>query len=128
MKDRQIRAALKSELFAHYAGDPDTIVIDELGLRHGASRIDLVVVNGSLHGFELKADRDTLKRLPNQARIYNSVLDSVTLVVGGRHAERAIQVVPDWWGITLAEFESDARICLRELRPPRIAPAQEVEV
>src|SRR5713226_6200533 len=78
MKDSQIRDALKSDLLARYSQDPDTVIIDELGLRHGASRIDVVVVNGNLHGFELKSDRDTLKRLPRQTGIYNSILDFVT--------------------------------------------------
>jgi len=123
MKDSQIRAALKTELFSHCEGDPDTVVIDELGLRHGASRIDLVVVNGSLLGFELKSDRDTLKRLPRQAKIYSSVLDSVTLVVCGRHAERAIQIVPEWWGIKLAEVQGDDGVVLMELRPPSSNPS-----
>ena len=122
MKDCQIRAAVKSELMAHYDRDPDTVVIDELGLRHGASRVDIAVVNGSLHGFELKSDRDTLKRLPRQAKIYNSVLDAVTLVVSARHLERAIELVPAWWGIRLAEIESDGRILLRDLRPPSTNP------
>jgi len=123
MKDSQIRAALKSELFSQYGGDPDTVVIDELGLRHGASRIDLVVVNGSLLGFELKSDRDTLKRLPRQAKIYSSVLDSVTLVVCGRHAEPAVQMVPEWWGIKLAEVQGDHRVVLMELRLPGSNPS-----
>lgn len=125
MKDGHIRAALKFELSAHYRGDADTVFIDELGLRHGASRIDLVVVNGNLIGFELKSDRDTLKRLPRQARIYNSVFDAVTLVIGSRHAGQAVQMVPEWWGIKLAEVQPDDRVLLRELRPPGSNPSPE---
>lgn len=125
MKDNQIRAALKSELISHYGGDPETVIIDELGLRHGASRIDLVVVNGNLHGFELKSDMDTLKRLPTQARIYNSVFDFVTLVIGARHVGQAFQLIPDWWGIKLAEIQADGRVTLRELRPPASNPSVE---
>lgn len=123
MKDQQIRAALKSELLAHYRGDPDTIIIDELGLRHGACRIDLVVVNGNLHGFELKSDRDTLKRLARQATVYSCIFDSVTLVVGGRHVEQAGQIAPDWWGMKLAEVQPDGSVFLRELRPPGSNPS-----
>jgi hypothetical protein len=123
MRDGQIRAALKSELFAYYSGDADTIIIDELGLRHGASRIDLVVVNGNLHGFELKSDRDTLERLPSQAKIYNSVFDFVSLVVGNRHFAQAFELVPDWWGIKRAEVQADGRVYLSELRPPNSNPS-----
>lgn len=104
MNDYHIRTSLKRELLARYLNDPDTLIIDELGLRHGAARIDLAVVNGLLHGYELKSDRDTLERLPDQARIYNSVFDRITLVLGYRHAYEAIKMVPDCWGIKIAEM------------------------
>lgn len=104
MNDYHIRTALKRELLARYSSDPGTFIIDELGLRHGAARIDVAVVNSFLHGYELKSDRDTLARLPDQIRIYNSIFDRVTLVAGYRHAYEAIKMVPDWWGIKIAEI------------------------
>nr|MBA2702680.1 sce7726 family protein [Blastocatellia bacterium] len=85
MNDKQLRHAVKTKVLERYAGDPETRILDELGLRHGAARIDIAVVNGILHGFELKSDMDSLKRLPHQVQIYSSVLDKVTLVVGRRH-------------------------------------------
>jgi hypothetical protein len=101
--DESIRASLKLELKTEYRSEPDTLVLDELGLRHGAARIDLAVVNGRLHGFELKSDRDTLRRLPKQIGIYNSVLDQVTLVVGEKHLRQAVDIIPTWWGVRLAK-------------------------
>ena len=103
MNDRDIRAALKDELLHRYTNDENTLVLDELGLRHGAARIDLVVVNDRLHGYEIKSDCDSLKRLPDQIRVYTSIMDRVTLVVGYRHAYNALRMVPEWWGIRLAE-------------------------
>jgi len=38
----------------------------------GASRIDRAVVNGSVHGYEIKSETDDLTRLPAQARAYCS--------------------------------------------------------
>ncbi len=102
MNDIQIRAALKRELLFQYKDDRETMIIEELGVHHGTSRIDLAVVNGVLHGFELKSDRDTLTRLPEQASAYGEVFDLVTLVVGERHLCHAVEVVPDWWGIKVA--------------------------
>jgi hypothetical protein len=99
MKDIHIRTALKSKLLSHYAKDPSTLIVDELGLRHGAARVDVAVINGVIHGFELKSDCDTLKRLPSQIKVYNSVLDRITLVVGNRHLKDSINLVPKWWGI-----------------------------
>ena len=78
------------------------MILNELGLRHGRCRVDVAVVNGSVHGNELKSDRDTLDRLSFQVQTYGKVLDRATLVVGERHAEKAIAMLPDWWGIKVA--------------------------
>src|SRR5690242_17854466 len=66
LRDRDVRKALKSKLLREHIADPRTLVLDELGLRHGACRVDIAVVNGSMHGYEIKSDSDTLERLPSQ--------------------------------------------------------------
>jgi hypothetical protein len=101
--DKLIRTALKEELGKTHKEDPEARIIEEMGITHGAARVDVAVVNGSIHGYELKSDLDTLRRLPDQMEIYNSVLDQVTLVVGKQHLHEAINAVPDWWGITIAK-------------------------
>jgi hypothetical protein len=101
--DKVIRAALKEELNATYKGESGTRIIEEMGITHGAARVDVAVVNGVIHGYELKSDLDTLRRLPGQMRAYNSVLDLVTLIVGRQHVHDAINTVPEWWGITIAK-------------------------
>jgi hypothetical protein len=73
---------------------------------HGDARVDLAVVNGTIHGYELKSDMDSLYRLREQMRIYNSVLDHMTLVVGKTHLRDAINIIPEWWGVTIAKFAS----------------------
>ena len=85
MNDALMRAATKQVLLLQHKGDAETVIVEELGIQHGLSRIDLAVVNGELHGFELKRDRDTLARLPEQTETYGRVLDRVTLVIGERH-------------------------------------------
>src|SRR6266849_4052905 len=102
MNDAQIRIATKQALFVQHRGDAETVIFDELGVQHGVARIDLAVVNGELHGFELKSDRDTLARLPEQVESYGRVFDRVTLVVGERHVRGAVDLVPDWWGVRVA--------------------------
>lgn len=99
MHDKDIRGALRIELQKEYRGVPDTAVVDELAVGGGRNRIDLALVNGVMHGFELKSDRDNLSRLAEQARAYGAVCDAVTLVVGERHVVQAIDLVPEWWGI-----------------------------
>lgn len=118
MNDYQIRTALKRALSRRYANDTETVIIEELGLGHGAARIDLVVVNSCLHGYEIKSDLDTLDRLPEQARIYNSALDRITLVVGYHHAYQAVKIVPEWWGIKIAEKGLRGSVRFLSLRMP----------
>jgi hypothetical protein len=123
MNDRDIRTVLKAELMRKYAKDNNTLVLDELGIRHGASRIDLVVVNHRLHGYEIKSDRDSLKRLPDQIKAYNSIMDRITLVVGYRHAYNALKMVPEWWGVRLAETKKrSGTVVLSDARLPRDNP------
>src|SRR5258706_16387046 len=98
MKDIELRTALKNRLLDQGVINAQTKVIDELGLRHGRARIDIAVIGTSIHGFELKTDQDSLARLPGQRAIYEDVLDKITLVVAQRHAQRAMVLIPDWWG------------------------------
>ena len=107
--DKLIRDALKESFKKTYEEDPDSKIIEELGIAHGAVRIDIVVINNVIHGYELKSDIDTLDRLPGQMKIYNKVLDRVTLVVGKNHLHEAIKVVPEWWGITIAKISAPCK-------------------
>ncbi len=125
MKDQDIRAVLKAELARKYAGDDDTLVLEELGIRHGVARLDLVVVNHRLHGFEIKSDLDSLRRLPDQIKNFSSVADRMTLVVGYRHAYKAMEMIPDWWGVRLAEPNGGA-VVLNNARAPRDNPCVDI--
>lgn len=128
MNDQDIRTVLKAELMRRYAKDNNTLVLDEVGIRHGAARIDLVVVNHQLHGYEIKSDRDSLKRLPDQIRAYGSIMDRVTLVVGYRHAYEALKMVPKWWGVRLAETETQSgTVMLSGARPARNNPKVDLD-
>jgi len=98
--DRVIREKLRIELSG-------CTIIEELGLRHGTVRVDMVVVDAqghSIHGYELKSDLDTLKRLPEQMKVYNETLSRVTIVVGKTHLHEAVKQVPSWWGVMVAKI------------------------
>lgn len=123
--DTVIRKALISRLNEEYAANPEYQVIPELGLWHGAARIDVAVVNGILHGFEIKSDRDTLFRLPEQREAYNSVFDQVTLVVGSKHFVGAFKMVPEWWGIQTVRMDKDGSVFFNSIREPKNNPRQD---
>ncbi|MFX4263573.1 sce7726 family protein [Pelotomaculum propionicicum] len=98
--DCDIRTALKDKLQKEYAGT-HTIIVDELPICWGDTRIDIAIVNCSLIGYEIKSDRDTLDRLPRQAELYNKIFDSITLVCSQRLIAKAKDKIPEWWGIQI---------------------------
>jgi len=116
--DKVIRNALREDLRKRHAHDKKLRIIEELGIRHGSVRIDIAVVNGIMHGYEIKSDRDTLERLPEQITQFNEVFDRLTLVVGKQHLYRAIHVVPDWWGITIAKINTEGQVVFQIIREP----------
>ena len=124
MRDRDVRAAVRKRLEAEHFGDPDTLIVDEMGVWSGTVRIDLAVINGEICGYELKSDRDTLARLPLQADIYSRVFDRVVLVVGERHVKKARLIIPRWWGVTIARVRG-GEITLVDDRKPKVNPSRE---
>lgn len=111
-----IRSALKKKLDNHHANDSKLRIIEELGVRHGTTRIDIAVVNGIMHGYEIKSDRDTLERLPEQINEFNAVFDKLTLVVGKRHLYDAINLIPDWWGVMVAKINENNEVVFHAIR------------
>lgn len=110
MNDSQIRSALHGQVLQPYHDDPSCLVVDELGLSNGAVRVDVAVINGLLHGYEIKSPNDTLRRLSNQADMYSTVMDKMTLVVSENHYSKAASTIPKWWGILVCAAVSDGRI------------------
>lgn len=116
MLDKDVRQAVKRNVIKSHIHDPTTLVIEELGLDFGRNRIDIAVINGEIHGYELKSDSDNLLRLPKQIKAYSAVMDKVTLVVGSTHADKAVELIPDWWGVKIATQGSRGGIKLKTER------------
>jgi hypothetical protein len=101
-RDIDIRAALRKTELADFYRDGTSRVVEEFGIDNGITRIDIAVVNGVFHGYEIKSDADTLDRLPTQAASYNRVFDFIWIVAGEKHLEAIGKAVPAFWGICLA--------------------------
>jgi hypothetical protein len=119
----EIRSALRAYLKEAWVESPETHFVEELGLCQGRVRIDLAVVNGVLHGYEIKSDRDRLDRLPSQMDSYGRVLDRVSIVAGPRHLDDVLRMLPAWWGVLRAAPAGDD-VRIDSVRPPRENPAQ----
>ncbi len=104
-KDIEIRTKLLASPFltALQEDDGNALCLQEFTLTACETRIDVAVFNGSFYGFEIKSDKDNLDRLPHQALSYGKIFEYLYLVVGKRHAVSAAEMLPDYWGIWIAE-------------------------
>lgn len=102
-RDSDIRKVLIDLLRTEFCHEDD-LIVEELGCN--AARIDVAVINGSLHAFEIKSDSDSLHRLPAQIIAYQGVYDYVTLVCGRKLIEKAVAIVPETWGLMVAELHN----------------------
>jgi len=107
MKDLEIREELHKNHLSHYKYDPNSKVIDELGLCQGSIKIDIAVINGSLIGYEIKSEQDTLDRLPAQMDMYNKIFDYINIVVNESHLESVRKMIPSYWGIVCVKKLQD---------------------
>lgn len=118
--DKEIRKLLLNQILTieEYVEDPSCIIVNEMDICFGCARIDLAVINGQMHGYEIKSDYDNLERLPSQADYYNRVFESLTLVVSEKHFTKAVEIIPEWWGIYCVTTEYN-RASLNIVRSPK---------
>jgi hypothetical protein len=99
---------------------------NEFWVPRSHERADLVVIGLSMDAFEIKTERDTLRRLPRQAAAYARLFDRCTVVVAERHAAGARLLLPEWWGITTIHTSGD--VAFTALREPRANPNVDPEI
>lgn len=120
--DFEIREALHRKVLKSYHRNDSTIIVDELGLAHGKNRIDVAVLNGHLHGYEIKSAKDTLTRLPDQLSQYRKSLQKLTIVVAPNHIDGVLAIAPEWSGIIEARKGPRGGISFTTVRKATINP------
>lgn len=126
--DFEIRKALISRKKTEYAHNGNVILVEELGLAHAKTRIDLAVINGDIHGFEIKSDRDTLGRLPRQLEIYYKTLQRLTIVCSERYIETVESMVPEWVGLIQVKVGPRGGVRLHNQRRAATNPDVEIKM
>lgn len=120
--DADIRSALHAKRLRRVKSHPDTLVIDELGLAHARSRIDVAVINGCIHGYEIKSAKDNLHRFETQIDIYRQALQKLTFVAAPRHIASIINHAPEWCGVIAAKQGPRGGINFQVLRSAAANP------
>jgi hypothetical protein len=120
--DAMIRAALHRRRLDHLKLRPKTLVIDELGLAHARSRVDVAVINGCIHGYEIKSAKDSLNRLCAQIDVYRAALQKVTIVAASQHLRGVLAIVPSWCGVIEVEQGPREGLYFNNIRSARTNP------
>ena len=121
LKDSDLREVLLNFLYNKHSDDKHTRIVNEMGILHGKSRIDVATINGIFHGYEIKSESDNLIRLPSQIQDYNRVFDRMTIVTQRNYLEKVKIMIPKWWGILLVT-KYKGEINIREIRKGKLNP------
>jgi hypothetical protein len=120
-RDIDIREVLLRDLRKEFSDSSQDLILEEFGCK--TVRIDVAVINGALHGYEIKSDSDSLTRLPFQVEEYSKLFDYVTLVCGRKLLLGAQEVIPAWWGLQIATLKS-AEVTVTPIRDGSRNPSQ----
>lgn len=107
MKDPHIRHLLRRTELSKYLNDPHSKVVEEMKIPAANARIDMAVINGHFHGYEIKSASDTLQRLPNQLIAYSYIFDFLTVITEKKYHERISKIIPDWVGLSVCSDKKD---------------------
>lgn len=99
LRDWDIRQALLAKLEKRKDEKFSRIVQEPQMMR---SQLDVLVVRvGMWEGFEIKSDADYLDKLPIQVICFQAP-HLMTLVATERHIQKAMEIIPKEWGVTVA--------------------------
>lgn len=119
MKDPCIRDLLSETELHYFLNDQNSRVVHELNLPVAKARIDIAVINGSLHGYEIKSASDTLKRLPSQIEAYTKVFDYLSIVTESKYYETILKLTPKWIGVLVCDEKKGLKT-IKQVRKPKL--------
>lgn len=117
LKDEQMR----SILFEYYESkDKRLRFFEEFWIGRKTRTDALLVTEKEIIGFEFKSDKDTLTRLERQVHDYERYCDRNYLVTGQKFKEKAVEEIPEHWGIYCVYLDDEETIqleCIRKAQP-----------
>lgn len=92
--------------------------------RVGECKADLVILNGTATVYEVKSERDSLKRLERQVREYAKVFGRIYVIAGENHVAQIINSVPREVGVLRLNSRHHISTVQEAMdRPERTSPA-----
>ncbi len=123
LNDLHIRSSLLSRL----RKQQPKAIIEELRVHNGNAVADVVSLQNEPHCYEIKGETDKIERVITQGEYYNSTFRKITLVTTRNHLAKALKLVPEYWGLILAEVNGTS-INLKNIRTARINPCFDKEI
>jgi hypothetical protein len=105
LNDPTIRKKLKNYLKALPV--KPRVIVDELHVHKGNAIADVVAIYNEPHCFEIKGETDNVNRLLKQGKFYDLVFKKISLVTTENHLKKALNVIPEHWGILIASNNED---------------------
>lgn len=119
LNDKKIREALINRLINKKLAKTD--IFEEIAVKRGLGIADVLANFKTPHCYEIKSDVDSLTRLKSQSVYFSEVFKKVTLITTKKHVSKAEVIIPDWWGILIAE-EKCEKVTLKLHRKSKINP------
>jgi hypothetical protein len=91
-------ATLKAKLVDKFIKSKVTAAFE---IRVNKSRADFLTINGDSVSFEIKSELDNLNKLAKQISDYEKVFDFNYVVIDERHFSKAVEIIPQRYGIML---------------------------
>jgi hypothetical protein len=114
--EAQLKAAVIDRLFARSYVDDDAVLVSEMTVANWSRRVDVVLANGKLWGFEIKSDADSLSRLPGQIETFRHHFEKFVVVAAERFEAAILDMVPEGVGVWIADHDGGLK--------QKIAPRQ----
>lgn len=90
-------------------------ILSELTIADGRARPDIIALYKFTHCFEIKGDNDRIERVVKQASYYHTTFKKNTLITTQKHLDKALKILPEFWGIILVSPLHD-RIIFKYIR------------
>ncbi len=119
LNDARIREALLRKL-ARQKARPRA-VLEEVHVHNGSAIADIVTLHSEAHCYEIKGATDRIERIAVQGTYYNAAFRRITLVTTECKLQRALKLVPPFWGIMVAIQDGDT-VRFRHFRPRSLIP------
>jgi hypothetical protein len=88
---------------------------------NGKAIADVVTLHSEAHCYEIKGATDRIERIAAQGVYYNAAFRRITLVTTKSNLQRALKLVPRFWGIIVAVTDGIA-VRFRHFRAARLNP------